>query len=101
MFFSCVPLGEIRSAGGAMIAKRQDIADHDELRVARDRIAERDVDTEPLSHEFALGAEPEPVVVHAVGPDLGVLAIGADLECDEVAQVATPGRLEPCDQVVR
>ena len=44
---------------------------------------------------------PEPVVLHAVVLDLGMVFVGTELESHEVAKVATPGILQFCENVVR
>jgi antitoxin MazE len=67
--------------------------------LAEDRIAERDVDAEGLAVDFpgglALGPEAKPVVLK-----LRVIFVGADLEREEVTQVATPRLLQPREGVV-
>jgi hypothetical protein len=55
------------------------------------------VSTRPVDscRELALGAEAKPVVLHAVVLDLRVVLVGADLEREVIAQVATPRILQP------
>ncbi len=71
------------------------LRDHD-VPLARDRIAERDIDAERLTVEFArelaLGAKPKRVALHSAPLDRGVVVVRADLEGPEVAERAAHAR---------
>jgi hypothetical protein len=75
----------------------EDILGQDDLGFAEDWIAEGDIDAKALPvelpRELALGAESEPDVLHAVGLNLGVVLVGADLEGHEVAEIAASNLL--------
>ena len=78
----------MRSVGGVMPAKPQDIVGDDGLGRPEDRIAERHVDAEGVSVRFpcepTFCAEAQALVLHALVLDLGMLRIRADLEGREL-----------------
>ncbi|AUX49051.1 uncharacterized protein SOCE26_105960 [Sorangium cellulosum] len=84
--------------------EREDVLRHHDLGLAEDRIAERDVHAERLPVELAgepaLRTEAEPVVLHPIVLNLGVVIVGADLEVHEVAEVAAPSLLQFREHVV-
>jgi hypothetical protein len=78
--------------------KRQHILRDNNLRLAQDRITERDVHAErlavELARELALRTETKPVVVHAVVLNVWMVLIGAHFERHEVAEVAASRLLQ-------
>ncbi len=75
----------------------KNVVSHERLRLAKDRIAERHVDAEPLTLDLAgktaFGAEPKSVILHPFCLDLGMLGVGHDLERQEVVQIEASGLL--------
>src|SRR4029078_4271284 len=77
--------------------KGEDILCNGDLGLSKHRAPERNVDAKglriDLAGEFALGAETQAAVLHAVVADLRMFVVRADLEAHELAEVLASGLL--------
>ena len=83
----------------------QDVFSHDDVRLAQDRIRERDVDAEALAvdlaREPAHSAIAEAVLSRAVEVHLGPLSVRLNFEGHEIAEISSRGFSQLRKQVVR